>query len=435
MNKKIQFILLGLPFIYICESAHAVGSGGYSNQVPHARAVGRANAVAATVNDSSAVTFNPSRIVNLRSNSEISIGATFQKFNTKYTSASGTSDAADHPAGTSPNFHLASKLGTDKWGMGLGVNVPHGLATTWNSDSSPLRFIATESDLAVFNINPTLAYEITEGLSLGIGLDYYHIPDVTLKKKMNVALLNTNLGFPDSSPEGTQELSGDGDDLGYDISASYSKDIHHFGVTFRKGASIEVEGEVKLKNLNGASAVVFGGSNYQSDVKAKVQVPDQLILGYGITPTENWTIELDAEWNSWSKVRDQNLMFSETDPTRLAVLNNGNPTAKDWKDSWAVSLGTEFQNNSWALRGGYGFFDTPIPNSTFEASTPDSDFHMLTAGAGKRFGTLSVDLALMVFFLNDRHINNKVGAVDGTTGNGVYQSSGHFLTLNFTYGF
>jgi long-chain fatty acid transport protein len=420
----------------------AVGSGAYENQVPSARAMGRANAMTASVDDATAVTFNSARLPEVPA-TNLSVGVALQDINMDYEARDGSTDEADNGNAYTPNFHVSSKFNTEKWGFGLGINVPQGLATNWTK-SSPLRFIATKSELSAFNINPSVGYKITESLSVGAGLDYYWVNNVSLKTQVDVSALNYDIDRsmdPGAAytavPEGEQQLEGNGSDMGFDLGLAYNINKKHlFGVNYRHGAAVEVEGDVSLTNLSNTSAAVFGGPDYKTTGKTKVILPSQLMLGYGFKASDKWIIEFDTEWVEWSKFQDQNVSYAETDATRLSILNSGNPTPKNWKDVWSFALGTEYAvNTKWALRGGFSYYNTPVPETTFEAAMPDANVYILSLGTGYNVTEdLAVDLAAQLFKTENRSISNDIGSPT-TTGNGKYQSTGGYYGLNFRYTF
>lgn len=432
MMKKI--FIFSLPIFYLNKIGLCVGSGGFANQVPSARTMSRANSVVASIDDASAISFNPARLTTIRG-TDLLLGGTFQKISTDYDNQAGTTDSMVDNTAFTPNFHIASNMNLERFSFGLGINIPHGIATEWGQNS-PLRYIATKTDLSIMDVNPAMAYKINDQFSIGIGLDYYNVTTVESQKKINTSLVNTVLGSPDTAPDSNFKLEGDGDSLGYGFGVSYvPQDQHLVGLAFRSGANIEVDGTLELNGLSGASAAVFG-TDYKTDAKAKIYVPQEIQLGYAYKYSGNLTIELDAQWDKWSVFKDQNVTISETDPTRLALLQGGNPIPKNWENAWSAGLGVEYKlNEKFDLRGGYGFFDSPVPNSTFEASTPDSDLHMITFGVGYNVNSFRADLGMQLFRLNERYINNNVGQSDGTTGNGTYDAHAEYYGFDFGYRF
>ncbi len=426
-----KLILLNLILFNFGRVAFAVGSGGYENQVPHANAMGRANSVVASVDDPSAVFFNPARLTSL-DGTNISVGGTYQTVKSEFTSQNSQSESATFGPTVAPNFYLTSTPKQLPVSFGIGVNVPYGLSSEW-SDNGPLRYITTQTELTVMAISPAIGYKITDKISVGASADFYDVSKVSAEKKVDVDAINQGLtaSSDPTTPEGTTKLEGDGHDIGFTLAAAYQPtEKSKLGLCYKSGANVPVEGTVKLSGLSGLSLDTFG-PNYSAHVESTIVIPSSLQLGYAYQVTEKLNLELDGQWDKWSSYRKQTLQIDEADPTRSFFLNIDNPTNKDWKNSWAFGLGGNLAlTQATQIRFGYGFIDSPVPNSTFEASTPDSDMHMLTAGYGYKFKNFTVDTAVQVFLLNDRHINNDVGA---GTGNGDYKTSAYYFGLNLGY--
>jgi long-chain fatty acid transport protein len=57
------------------------------------------------------------------------------------------------------------------WTFGLGFNNPFGLSMEWDRvDDWPGRFISYDAELRTFDLNPTIAWEATPNLGIGLGL-------------------------------------------------------------------------------------------------------------------------------------------------------------------------------------------------------------------------------------------------------------------------
>jgi long-chain fatty acid transport protein len=92
-------------------------------------------------------------------------------------------------------------------------------------------------------------------------------------------------------------------------------------------------------------------------------------------------------------------------------------------------------NDHTQLRAGYFFYESPVPEHTFDPSIPGADRHGITLGLGRQWDSVTVDLAYSAIFVDDRHITNMVGATSGTSINGKYESFIHLVALTFTYKF
>jgi len=102
---------------------------------------------------------------------------------------------------------------------------------------------------------------------------------------------------------------------------------------------------------------------------------------------------------------------------------------------FAIHLGGEYWfNEVLALRAGYTFDETPIPDSTIDPILQDATRDIFSFGIGYITGFLTTDLAYDVFFLRDRDANNVLpAALLPVTQNGTYETIGHLISLSFTF--
>ena len=72
-----------------------------------------------------------------------------------------------------PNGYLSGQVAETVW-IGVGVNVPFGLETSWDEPWMG-RFHATKSKVQAINVNPTIAFQVTDTLSIGAGANWQHL--------------------------------------------------------------------------------------------------------------------------------------------------------------------------------------------------------------------------------------------------------------------
>ncbi|MBN1689075.1 MAG: outer membrane protein transport protein [Candidatus Omnitrophica bacterium] len=403
----------------------AVGSGGYTNQVVGTKALGMGNAFVATADDPSAIYFNPAGLTQLNQ-INLSLGLAAHKNDTDYKSNAGVTDSMENATPIVPNFYVTVPF-RSKWVFGFGINSPFGLETHW-SDTSPLRYVATDSKLHLLNFNPTASYKVNDKISVGGGVVYARA-SADLKSKIN----QVAVGGTDAN----KELSGDGDTWGYNFGVLYvPQEKHRIGLSYRSELSPTVKGEVKLAGLSGGYQALMG-ANYQTDVETKIKFPQSVIAGYSYKPNK-WSFEIDGEWVDYSAVDETKINYmNETDPTRLGFLNAaGNPANRDWHNTWNLGLGTNYEfNETWQARGGYFYYPQAIPNSTWDPSNPESSRNGFTLGGSYVKQNFSVDLAYNLILFNNRKVNNTVGNSIGTSVNGEYKTTAQIVSANFTYKF
>jgi long-chain fatty acid transport protein len=170
-------------------------------------------------------------------------------------------------------------------------------------------------------------------------------------------------------------------------------------------------------------------------MKSKSTIPRSIAFGYAYQPNNKWTIETDAEWTDWSCVEEEFLTYpDETNATRLATLNSGNPASRDWRSVWAYGIGAEYQaTDKLELRGGFLYEQSPIPSANFEPVLPDSNKHGITMGAGYLLKNVKIDASYAFFKYRDRDVTNDVGASTNSNIDGKYKGYVNILGLSLTY--
>ena len=426
--KKYPYVLIfgavTVSLFCLNSNAFALGGGGFRNEAAlDAKANGMADAFVAQADSPSAVHYNPAGLVQLKGD-HVTIGYTVEAPRNSSTNLSGNETQMQMQTFWIPNFYYVSDLnGNKEWRLGLSVTSPYGLGTDWADDSFS-KFQATESTLKFYQINPTVAYKVNDAVSVGFGIDYMR---AELEKHRRI----------NDGNEGDLLLKGDDEGWGYNIGLLYRpSERHRIGASYRSEIDLVYEGQASLDNLTGGAYTLLFPDYYSTQLETKLALPRTWAVGYAYKPNEKWTIEIDCELTEWSSVQEDFVTYpGESDTNRLAVLNGGNPSAKDWNDSLAYGIGAEYQaTDRLALRGGYLFIENPIPSANFESALPDSDKHCFTLGTGYKLNDgLTLDLAYFGVLLEDRDVTNDTATVFGADLDGKYEGYVNIVSVGFTY--
>src|SRR6267143_1124520 len=254
---------------------------------------------------------------------------------------------------------------------GIGLTVPFGSLTRWPNDG-PFRTATTFSTLPLLDIKPTLAYKVTENLSLGLGADIYTFTGLVgeghvEKQSIPAAGVKT-------------ELIGKDTAAGFNVSLLYKalrnadgRPLANIGIVYRSQATLHLSGALLA---NGAKV---------SDTRATLVLPQIITGAIAIWPVRTsareWKLEMDVDYVGWKSVRNLDV-----------TLGNGATIAQpqNWRSTYAVMLGTEYKwlaleslpNWEVALRGGYTNQQTQMPDLTFDPGIPSSDLHVVGGGLG-----------------------------------------------------
>ncbi len=324
------------------------------------------------------------------------------------------------------SLYLSHRV-TDDLAAGIGLFFPFGLASDW-PDQWEGRFLATQTEMTTYTLNPALAWRPVPRLSVAAGLDLA-LFDATLRRQIDLAPLGL------AGIEGSQEFSGDDTGLGWNLGLALQlTDRLDFGLSWRSEIDLSVDGRARFSGVPGPAAALFPATGGRADLS----LPEQLSLGLAWQPIEELVVEIGAHWEGWSAFEELRIGLDQ--PVAGAGEALG---ARDWDDTWSYSVGGRYAlSDRIALLAGYKYGNTPVPDHTFEPAIPDADTHLWTVGADLQFGATTVSLSYGFQHYTDRTKANAVGAdplhgvlTEPNAANGRYQSEIHLVALSLGYRF
>jgi long-chain fatty acid transport protein len=349
-------------------------------------ASGMGNAFSAQADDPSALHYNAAGMTQLHG-VEFMAGGLLSGGTTTFTSPTGVTATGDRDGSLAwpPPTHVyltanLKDLGVRALGdlvAGVGLTVPFGSLTRWPNDG-PFRTATTFNSLPLLDIKPTLAYKLTDDLSIGLGADIY-----TFSGLFGEGHVERKSVWPGGGgiPAGAQvELFGADTAAGFNASLLYTalrnadgKPLANIGIVYRSQATLHLSGALLA---NGAKV---------SDANATLVLPQIITGAIAIWPVRTrereWKLEVDVDYVGWKSMRNLDV--------RLA---NGVtiPQPLNWRDTYAAMAGTEYKwlalesMPAWeiALRAGYTNQQTQMPDQTFDPGVPSADVHIVGGGLG-----------------------------------------------------
>ena len=298
----------------------------------------------------------------------------------------------------------------DRLWFGLSVNAPFGLKTEY-SDNWVGRYNAIKSELFTVNINPAIAWKIDEHASVGFGFNALYA-DGELTNAVDGGLGATLQGIPipwvpgSNTYDGKAKLTGDDWGYGYNMGILLEpSDSTRIGIAYRSKINLTIEGDAKVSGL----PAPLNGLNGTNNAKLDLSLPDSLSLSGLHQLNPRWTIMADVTWTKWSNLNklDVEIQGGSQSVTQL-----------QWNDTTRYAIGATYKyNESWLLRTGVAFDETPVPDARQRtARIPDADRTWLSFGANYKFNKkLSFDLGYAHLFVDNPDINSS-DAYDPTTG-------------------
>lgn len=348
-------------------------AGGFYLQEQSPKETGRAMAGgAAAADDPSIVYFNPAAMTQLDglqlSTGAVALFATAGHSDRGSTRTLAGSAATVPVTGGSggnpfaaiipvPSAYATKQLG-DRFWIGIGVTAPFGLKLDYDAGFFG-RYDSLHTDLKTYNVQPSAAWKIGEGLSVGGGVDVQYV-----KVKLTNALPNLS---PDSA-DGLAVVKGDDLTVGWNAGIFYTGGATNIGIHYRSGIRHHIRGSQTNSGLLGPIAAANG----TSAASAPLALPD--IVTASVTRKLSPTIRAmaTARWYNWSVFRE----IAITSGTGTAVK------AMRYHDSWSVSIGGEVDvDQRLTLRAGTRFDRTPTNSAFLTTRVPDGDRKWLSAGA------------------------------------------------------
>jgi long-chain fatty acid transport protein len=425
------------------------GSSGFALIEQNASGIGNAYAgSAASAEDASTIFFNPAGMTLLPGRS-VAVSAHGIRPSAKFTNTGSTNAPLQPSLGGNggdagdwafvPNAYLSWQL-TPRWFVGVGLNAPFGLKTEYDAGWVG-RFHALESELKTININPSIAYKLTDAVSLGAGISWQRA-EATLSNAVNYsgaaflgggAPLLGAIGGP--GVEGVATAKADDTAWGYNLGAMFTlSPSTRIGLAYRSSITYNLTGDVTFSNRPAllAAAVPNGA------VSAGIRLPGSATWSIFHRLSPKVDLLGDISWTDWSTIKTLNIVRSSG-----AVLAT---TPLNWKDTWRVAVGANYHySNAWTARAGIAYDQSPVPDADRTPRVPDQDRFWLALGAKYRFSKqASVDMGYAHLFVRDGSVNlcnaaqaaaNPAACSGKNNLVGSFKNNVNIVSAQFTYGF
>jgi long-chain fatty acid transport protein len=270
----------------------------------------------------------------------------------------------------------------------------------------------TEASLSALNLQPTLAYPVTEWLSLGVGASViYAWMDLSLRTGSELGSLPPS----PAAPAPTVKVN-DADDWGAAaVVSALAKwgDHTRFGFLYRSKVEISLDGDVEGTALPGIK------------FKGDMDFAEGINLSVAHVLNETVTLYADTGWSNWSQYSDQAWTFSGD--LRGISLD----IDRDRKDTWRLGVGAEWQAmEKLMLQGGFSYDSSPVKDSKRLPDIPVGEAYRFSVG--QRFTPvehIEIFASYTGMWSGDPDVDN-VTLPNGTVLNGEYQPSWiHFVTM------
>ncbi len=410
---KKYYILYLLVSAFLATPAYA---GGFALEQQNAAAMGVAYAGAqARSGDAGFAYYNPAAIGHVDS-LQISLNAAYIIPDANYNDASNTllgafpttGRAADDGAldnALVPNISVAYPL-TEKIVIGAVVNAPFGLNSEFSRDSV-IRFHALETDVKTISVAPHLAVEFLPGVTLGASVRFQFL-DFEATNAIDaggIAFANSIPGFTPGASDAFSSLDGTDWAVGFAFGvqaalndrltagASYSSKIDH---NFNGDANFDL-----APSVAGQTLTVLTGLFAPTTFTSKFVTPASAQAGAIFDATDRLSVMTSVVFTRWSEFEGVTATFANpAQPPEILT--------QDWDDSWAFSVGAEYDvTKAVRIRAGVMYDDSPVNGAFASPRIPDEDRFWVNAGLSYDIQkNLTVDGGIGFVFVDDLSIDN-----------------------------
>jgi len=403
-------------------------AGGYRVSLQGNKALAMGHTGVAVISSSELVFFNPAGLVYLENKLSVSVGAHGVLADVSYqNSATGDTAMTDGGLGT-PFYAYVSYQATDWLAFGLGIYTPYGSGVTYEDDWAGSHLV-NNIDLQAIFVQPSVSIKITDKFSVGGG-PIYATGSVNFNKNLNRTLSDLD----GNRSEVTLDQSGISN---WGWTASWmlkaSEDLT-FGMNYRSKIILSAEdGDATFENIPNSPLTPYADTTFSADLPLPAEWTTGLSYKY-----KDFLFAVDYNMTFWSEYEALSVDFTNPVIPDTELLRN-------YRDASTYRFGVQYQaSESFTLRGGYYFDESPVQSGYFAPETPRNDSNGYTAGLTFKVGNrLEIDASFLYLQFNevdasyDYFVEGSSGPADlvnqYSSFGGTYKSSVFVPGIGVTY--
>ncbi len=229
----------------------------------------------------------------------------------------------------------------DSWKLGVYAGGFTGAALEYDDDWVG-RFQAQRVELVALGVMPSLAYQVSERFSVGIG-----VPVLYGSLEIDVALPGSRVN------DAQAELDGDDTQVGLNLSAFYVvSDKTRVGLLYQSAFDFKYGGDVDIKNFPASGTLA---------IDTELTLAEYLKGSVSHDFTDSFSGHITVGWEGWS----------DMDSVLISGENNQIALDQDWGDIWHYALGIEYQlAPAWTMNAGIRYDENPTEARKRTADMP-----------------------------------------------------------------
>lgn len=378
--------------------------------------------------------------IDSRINMNGNVDAAVKSLAMSFTKSGSASQRNVVPGAFVPNLYFVAPV-NDKFALGAGMNVNFGLKSEYD-DSYDAGVFGGKTDLSAINLNLSGAYRVTEGLSLGLGVNAVYanaqvernagiivdsVQDTQIQQAFKAVDSQTKiheyLTSKDKSVVSLQDRAAWG--FGWNAGVMYQfNEANRIGLAYH--SKVDIDFTDRTATSLGKKDIVAGKTG-----NLTFTLPDYLELSGFHQLTDKLAVHYSYKYTHWSRLTKLNASYENGEKAFDKELQYSNNSR--------VALGASYNlYEKLTLRAGIAY-DQAASRHQRSAAIPDTDRTWYSLGATYKFTpNLSVDLGYAYLKGKKVHFKETQEAASGqiiTTANYTSQAHANLYGLNLNYSF
>lgn len=481
-------ILLGTALL----SAQSVAAG-FKIYEQSTSALGNAYAGrGAVVEDASIVYSNPAGLTQLE-RANLVVGGSYVHGQSEYRNAQAQNVLGQPVSGEAsgefdigefvPFTFYAAPI-NDEFAWGIGLFAPAAVVSNYDRDFIGRNF-AQDTELTIISLQPTLAYQVNENFSVGLGVSVSYAEGKLSAFKdigglcenvdfINAAYAPLGLGDVHNSDYCNIEYVHDANDWAFNATLGMlwqPTETTSIAVTYNSPIKFDLATDFTVTNtpIVGANAggredlLAIGDTLPAVDLNTGLLASSPIekeAANLSLTLPQNISVSLDQQvssrlslqasiqWMDWSEfenisiISEESGVISQATETELAGEGYIAYIPEKWDDTFAVAVGMTYQwSSDIKLKSGFAYDTSAIPSEYRTARIPTEDRIWWTVGANWQVNQdWSLDFAYGHMWVNDASVEEFEYNVNDERFNNArfsadYETDAHLLSMQLNYWF
>lgn len=386
-NFRLSSVALLSTLLFFSQFSYAAAFQFYELGAPINGTAGVGQAAIAS--DASTSYYNPAGMT-LLPNSELMLGSQMILSYTNFTPNSSTTISGNNGANagslipSAGGYFVYNFSPTLKFGVSL--TAPYGGYLNYN-DHWVGRYNIQQMILYTLNLNPSIAYQVNDWISLGGG---FSIEYANLYQTVAIPL--------DSIIDGQATVKVDNTSPGINLGVLLKPaDKTRVGIAYRSQIIHHFGGNISFFNISTTPAA-----------KTKLVMPSNIIASIVQVLSAQFTVLGELGWANWSSMKD----------TIITVDGFSAATPENWHDTYRVGIGGQYQATPKLLvQAGTSYDSSPTSSSKRTPNLPMD--RQVRVGAGMEYALIrAVKLGVSYEYINFGGAN-----INNTSSSGVLAGS------------